>query len=226
MHLSKRALRVSLLVGVLAALFCVFTCQRFLTRSIGSGPTLPAVSRAQWTNTWRTSPVVFVGLGDSVTAGFGSTPSHPYFDRIVANPTDEFADMKGVCLRSVFPNLSVNNISIGGTTSAELVEMQHPKLEKASPEALGLIVMTTGGNDLIHNYGRTPPREGAMYGATVEQAKPWIESFEKLPHGLLSVPFGHVRRPQSVKGLCRVCRQWARQMYTGADSTGQTFSSV
>ncbi|HLP77138.1 MAG TPA: SGNH/GDSL hydrolase family protein, partial [Candidatus Paceibacterota bacterium] len=31
----------------------------------------------------------------------------------------------------------------------------------------------------IHNYGRTPPREEAMYGATWEQAKPWIENFEE-----------------------------------------------
>jgi hypothetical protein len=39
--------------------------------------------------------------------------------------------------------------------------------------------MTTGGNDIIHNYGSTPPREGAMYGATLAQAKPWIANFEK-----------------------------------------------
>jgi hypothetical protein len=38
--------------------------------------------------------------------------------------------------------------------------------------------MTSGGNDLIHWYGRTPPREGAMYGATFEQAQPWIASYE------------------------------------------------
>jgi hypothetical protein len=41
-----------------------------------------------------------------------------------------------------------------------------PKLEKAGPETLGIVVLTTGGNDLIHSYGRNPPVEGAMYGAT------------------------------------------------------------
>ena len=46
-------------------------------------------------------------------------------------------------------------------------------------DTFGLVVMTTGGNDLIHDYGRSPPREGAMYGATLEQARPWIENFEK-----------------------------------------------
>ena len=52
-------------------------------------------------------------------------------------------------------------------------------LETQDADTFGLVVMTTGGNDLIHDYGRSPPREGAMYGATLEQAQPWIENFEK-----------------------------------------------
>src|SRR5947207_12316819 len=36
----------------------------------------------------------------------------------------------------------------------------------------------TGGNDLIHWYGATPPHEGAMYGATLPQAQPWIDNYE------------------------------------------------
>jgi hypothetical protein len=41
-----------------------------------------------------------------------------------------------------------------------------------------MVVITSGGNDLIHNYGRTPPREQAMFGATREEAEPWIKNFE------------------------------------------------
>lgn len=41
-----------------------------------------------------------------------------------------------------------------------------------------MVVLTTGGNDLIHSYGRRPPVEGAMYGATIEQAEPWIKNFQ------------------------------------------------
>ena len=37
----------------------------------------------------------------------------------------------------------------------------------------------TGRNDLIHDYGRSPARQGAMYGATLAQAQPWIEAFEQ-----------------------------------------------
>ena len=44
-------------------------------------------------------------------------------------------------------------------------------------DTFGLVVITTGGNDLIHDYGRSPPREGAMYGATAEQARPGSTTF-------------------------------------------------
>lgn len=37
--------------------------------------------------------------------------------------------------------------------------------------------MTSGGNDLIHSYGRAAPRECAMYGATLAEAEPWIKAF-------------------------------------------------
>ncbi|MCI0334114.1 MAG: hypothetical protein L0228_12925 [Planctomycetes bacterium] len=38
-------------------------------------------------------------------------------------------------------------------------------------------MITTGGNDLIHWYGQRPPQEGAMYGATLTQAQPWIVNY-------------------------------------------------
>lgn len=152
---------------------------------IGAGPAGPPVPREPWGKPWRTGPVLVVGLGDSVTAGFGTTPEHSYFSRVVSNPPDELPDMTGLCLRSVFPNLKTLNLSVSGTISAEHVEEQLPRLAKAGPETLGIVLMTTGGNDLIHNYGRSPPREGAMYGARLEEAKPWIASFEKRLDGMI-----------------------------------------
>jgi hypothetical protein len=50
-------------------------------------------------------------------------------------------------------------------------------LELQDPDTLGIVLLTTGGNDLIHWYGQRPPREGAMYGATIAQAAPWIDAF-------------------------------------------------
>lgn len=148
----------------------------FLSRPIGHGPAGPAVPREAFARPWTDRRVLLLGLGDSVTDGFGSTEGHSYFDRLVANPADEWDDMKGICLRAVIPNLEARNLAISGTTSLEHLEAI-VKLEPQKPDVLGLVVITTGGNDLIHNYGRTPPREGAMYGATLEQARPWIEAF-------------------------------------------------
>ena len=64
----------------------------------GNGPTKPVVPRAPWTRTWTQDPVVLLGLGDSITAGFGASPGLSYFDRLVSNPPDEFPAMKGISL--------------------------------------------------------------------------------------------------------------------------------
>jgi len=68
---------------------------------------------------------------------------------------------------------------MSGSTSFEHMEKELPRLKTAASNISGIVVITTGGNDIIHNYGRTPPRDQAMYGATLEQARPWIENFER-----------------------------------------------
>jgi lysophospholipase L1-like esterase len=120
---------------------------------------------------------MLVGMGDSITAGFGARRGYGYFDLLVSNPPDESPEMKGICLSAVLTNLIVTNLSVSGSISHELAESQLRQLPRASTDTIGWVVITTGGNDLIHNYGRTPPREQAMYGATWEQAEPWIEKF-------------------------------------------------
>jgi len=147
------------------------------SRPIGSGPAGPAVSKPAFSKTWTTNEILLVGFGDSVTAGFGARKGYSYFDRLVANPSDEFADMRDINLKAVFPSLHYTNLSQSGSTSLEHVEKQIPKLASVNSNVTGIVVITTGGNDLIHNYGRTPPREGAIYGATFDEAKPWIANF-------------------------------------------------
>ncbi|HEY2251263.1 MAG TPA: SGNH/GDSL hydrolase family protein, partial [Planctomycetaceae bacterium] len=148
------------------------------SRPIGAGPAGPPVSAEKFGFTWTDRPVLLVGIGDSVTAGFGaSTEAQSFFRRLVENPPDEFSDMYGKCLSKVFPNLTVSNVALSGGTTQECLEALVPKIKVQDEDTFGVIVMTIGGNDIIHNYGRTPPREGAMYGATLEQARPWIENF-------------------------------------------------
>ena len=148
-------------------------------RPIGTGPAGPAVTHSTFAAPWSQRPVVLLGLGDSITQGLGASPGHTYFQRLAKNPSDEFPDMQGICLSRVFPNLTTVNLAISGTTSIECVEHQLPKLTPYPPETLGVVVITTGGNDLIHNYGRTPPREGAMFGAKVAEIGEWVESYNQ-----------------------------------------------
>ncbi len=148
-------------------------------RPVGSGPAGPVVPRDKYAKPWTMRKVLLLGLGDSVTAGFGVSPQYSYFGRLAKNPADEFEDMRGICLSAVLPNLSMENMSVSGSTSSMHLNTIRRRLKIQDADVFGLIVMTTGGNDLIHDYGRSPPREGAMYGATLEQARPWIDSFEK-----------------------------------------------
>ncbi|HPO16596.1 MAG TPA: SGNH/GDSL hydrolase family protein [Candidatus Hydrogenedentes bacterium] len=120
-----------------------------------------------------------------MTKGYGASRGKSFFDRLCSNPPDEFPDMQGICLERVLPKLKHYNISISGTNSIQHVTTQIPSIDPVPKEYFGIVVMTTGGNDLIHWYGRKPPSEGAMYGATLEQAKPWIANFEVRLHQMI-----------------------------------------
>jgi lysophospholipase L1-like esterase len=149
-------------------------------RPVGHGPAGPAVPAERFEDdhgTWSDREVLLLGIGDSVTAGFGASPGMGYFDRLVSNPKNEFPDMDEKCLSKVLPNLVHRNLAIAGYNSLECLEHQIPKIGIQDEDTFGVIVMTIGGNDIIHNYGRSAPKEGAMYGATLEQAIPWIENF-------------------------------------------------
>jgi lysophospholipase L1-like esterase len=152
----------------------------------GTGPAGPPVDRTAFARMWSSREVFLVGMGDSITAGFGARPGHSYFERLVRNPPEEFGELQGVCLSRVLPKLRVTNLAVNGSTSLHHVRSQLPKLQRHTTNVLGLVLLTTGGNDLIHNYGRTPPVEGAMYGATLAAARPWIENFRLRLDGMVA----------------------------------------
>jgi lysophospholipase L1-like esterase len=174
-----KRLLIVVFVGALLVCGAGFYLYFWQSRLVGSGPAGPVVSHAAFAKSWTDREVLLVGLGDSVTTGYGARKGHSYFDLLVTNPPDEFDEMRGNCLSAFLPKLRFTNLSVSGSTSAEHAERQIPELPDASSNSLAIIVMTTGGNDLIHNYGRTPPRDQAMYGATLEEAKPWIDEFAK-----------------------------------------------
>jgi lysophospholipase L1-like esterase len=174
----RRPLLYLLLAGILlyGAWFYVSRC---MPRPIGEGPAGPSVDREAFAQTWTDRKVLLLGVGDSITAGFGVPKQETYFEMLVKNPRDEGPNMKGINLSAVLPNLETKNIALSGSTSIRHLEIVEEDLPTQPKDVFGLVVITTGGNDLIHNYGRTKPCEGAMYGATFDAAKPWIDNFEK-----------------------------------------------
>lgn len=176
---SRKRLRRVLAVGLLLLLLAFGYVHFFLYLPMGSGPAGPAVEKSAFEQPWTERQVLLVGIGDSVTAGFGAKRGRSYFDRLIANPFDEFAEMQGLCLSRVLPNLKSLNLAISGSNSLQHVGHIRDRLPTQDVSVFGLVVMTTGGNDLIHWYGATPPREGAMYGAKLAQAQPWIENYKQ-----------------------------------------------
>jgi lysophospholipase L1-like esterase len=176
-RLHQRRLLILSALGVFLIVCAAAYVQLWLARPVGSGPAGPAVAKEAFSQPWASRPVLLLGIGDSVTAGLGADKkSHAFFERLAKNPDDEWPDMEGRSLSTVLPQLELRNVAISGSTS-----LQHEQIiEKLEPrdDVVVLVVMTTGGNDLIHNYGRTAPREGAMYGATLAEATPWIANFE------------------------------------------------
>ena len=177
---SRKRLRVILAIGALLVAGSIFYIRYVVSRPIGSGPAGPPVAGAAFEQIWTDRRVRLIGIGDSVTAGLGAnSPAHSYFNRLIQNPTDETEDMHGKCLSAVVPNLEHEDLAQSGSTSEQHWEIVREKLQQQEADVFGLVVMTSGGNDLIHNYGRLPPKECAMYGATLAEAAPWIDSFNK-----------------------------------------------
>ena len=178
----------------------------------GAGPAGPQVPAEPFKNTWSGKKIMFVGIGDSITAGFGAREGFSYFDRLVKNPEGDSPDMTGKNLSVVFPNLTAKNIAESGSTSLEHYTVI-TSMEKQPPDIFGIIVMTTGGNDLIHSFGRYPPQEGAMYGATFQQAEPWIYNFEQRLYEMAS------RLREKFPGGCQI---FLANIYDPTDDTGDT----
>ena len=105
----RRRLRwiVALGAGLILAA-ALFVNYRFYL-PIGAGPAGGPVAQELFAKPWTERKVLLVGIGDSVTAGFGARRGYSYLDRLVANPPDEFAGLEGCCLQGVLPNLEKRN---------------------------------------------------------------------------------------------------------------------
>ena len=144
----------------------------------GSGPAGPSVPRKAFENPWAERRVVLLGLGDSITRGFGVAEELSYFQLLRENSDRAHPDMAGSDLSSVLPRLEAINVAQDYTTTQQHIDQQLPRIRTFGPDVFGVVVITAGGNDLIHDYGRSEPTDGAMYGCTLVQAQAWTENIK------------------------------------------------
>src|SRR5262245_31053684 len=104
----------------------------------GEGPAGPVVPAKPFERPWTERKILLLGVGDSVTAGFGATRGRSYFDRLVANSSDEFEDMRGRSLSTVLPNLTTRNLALSGSNSLEHVRHIAEKLETQPADVFGV----------------------------------------------------------------------------------------
>ncbi len=169
--------------GLLAALGAVLVVAFWWNRTsgpalpMGGGPAGPSVPAEPFQAPWRQGRLVLLGMGDSITRGLGAPPGRGYFDLLAAGDGERTPDMRDRSLAAVLPGLEIRNESVSYSASKQHLEIHLARIEPYPPDVRGVVVITTGGNDLIHNYGRTPPADGALYGAELSEARPWSESF-------------------------------------------------
>ena len=174
-----------LVVAVLAVLGAYHWRASRRMPPMGSGPAGPAVPAEPFERVWHEGDVVLLGLGDSITRGFGASQGRSYFSLLIRNAADATPDMKGRELRRVFPKLKAQNLSVNYSTSVGHVTRQVPGIPQFGSEVRGVVVITSGGNDLIHPYGKKPPSDGELYGCTLEQAERWQVTFKRRLRGIV-----------------------------------------
>lgn len=152
---------------------------------VGSGPAGPEVSQEPFQRIWSGEKVVLVGIGDSITAGFGAPKEHTYFSLLQKDDDIQYPDMIGRDLKHVLPNLEAHNYAENYSVTQQHLKKQLPQLPTWPSDVKGIVVITSGGNDLIHSYGRNPPKDGAMYGCTYKQAIVWAENIKQRIQNLL-----------------------------------------
>jgi hypothetical protein len=119
---------------------------------------------------------LLLALGDGVAEGAGVRYPLGFLTRLGAPQAEDATDLQGISLQSLCPKLRTYNRAVVGTSSLACLEKQILRLPPC--DVFGIVVLTTGFDDLYRDYGRSPPREGAMFGARLEDAEAWLVAFD------------------------------------------------
>ena len=145
---------------------------------MGSGPAGPAIGRQVFLESWYDGRVVLLGIGDSITRGFGASKKQQFFTLLHNNDDSLYPDMAGLDLSTVLNNLEINNIAQDYTVTQQHIDRQLPRIPVYGSDVKGIVIITSGGNDLIHDYGRSEAEDGAIYGCTYKQGVEWTENIK------------------------------------------------
>ena len=134
--LGQRLRRLVIIIFMTVAIIVLplaFYAWHFLYLPMGEGPAGAAVAREPFTQPWTDRPVLVVGIGDSITDGYGATPGKSYWQRLLRNPPDELDDMRGICLSSVLPRMESLELAVSTTTSTTTPTRRFPRSHRNRP---------------------------------------------------------------------------------------------
>jgi hypothetical protein len=173
------SIRPGFLVVLSTGLLALWFGFRHYHAPMGSGPAGLPVPDAPFQASWSDRDVLFVGVGDSVVTGFGAPKGYGFYALLADSPADDQHDVRGKDLRHVLPHLRTLNLARNSTSSGDHLKSQAYLLPKQKADVYGIVVLSTGGIDLIHDYGAAPPRDEALYGASWEVGRPLADRFRQ-----------------------------------------------
>lgn len=136
--------------------------------------------------------VVF--LGDSITAGAGTSGSNAYAEKLAVKLKERFGDQ-----------LEVADCSQGGAVNGSLMSTQIPKCFPGVEPKRTLVIITSGGNDMV---------QLAFQKVTYAAARPSVDKFV----GQLRTALAYLKDPQRFPAGSHVIYA---NVYEFTDGTGQ-----
>jgi lysophospholipase L1-like esterase len=120
-----------------------------------------------------------IAFGDSVSTSYCASAKHGYVDMIVNNDDTKYPDYAGKDLAHHFIGVATKNIALAGTTSCDFATSDiHTDLAGLPDVNQTIIVITLGGNDLIHPYTCGTPHDCQEYCSTLAQATPFSANYK------------------------------------------------